>query len=228
MTKEEEDIAYILRYNSGCKDVSVDNDDVSYTRGDRMIECLLNSKKYGVSSELGLFKNINDATDYCQILMDKKLFVRVDKKVFRKKDASDHPENTKVQKKLKFYFSNLQNFDATSEAYYLWNYNPTTLFKKIIGVIMMLGAVGLCLMPLWPAWLKIVCYYIGVAGASFICFLIGLYFFQQALFFCLLFASFGKLQFTILPNLVAECSFLESFVPLYTYQWSIKKNKKEN
>uniref|UniRef100_A0A0K0EDQ8 Translocation protein SEC62 n=1 Tax=Strongyloides stercoralis TaxID=6248 RepID=A0A0K0EDQ8_STRER len=226
LTKEEEDIAYTLRYDSGYKNVNFNDDDVAYTRGDKMIECLLNSPKYGTSSEVPLFKKEYDAIDYCQTFMDKELFVRVDKRVYRKRDTSDSSQLKKTPKKIKFFYSNLRNFDGTSEAYYLWNYNPTPFYKKIIGAFMMLGAIGLCLMPLWPEWLKSICYYIGVAISSLCGSLIGLYLLQQLLFFSLLFISLGKLRFTILPNLVAECSFLESFVPLYTCEWSTKKCKK--
>lgn len=36
----------------------------------------------------------------------------------------------------------------------------------------------------------------------------------------------GKLNFWLLPNLTAECGFLESFVPVYEYE--IKKGDDEN
>uniref|UniRef100_A0A0K0FXK7 Translocation protein SEC62 n=1 Tax=Strongyloides venezuelensis TaxID=75913 RepID=A0A0K0FXK7_STRVS len=228
LTKEEEDIAYLLRYNSGYKEVDINKDDVAYTRGDKMVECLLNSTKYGVSSKQKLFKNRDDAINYCQQFMDKKLYVRVEKKVFRKKDTSDLAEGTKAPKKLKFFISSYKSFEPTSEVYYLWNYNPILFYKKVVGVIIMLGAVGLCLMPLWPAWLKVGCYYFGVGVSCFLGFFIGLYFFQQLILFSVLFVSLGRLRFIFLPNLIAECSFLESFVPLCTYEWRMKKVKKND
>lgn len=38
--------------------------------------------------------------------------------------------------------------------------------------------------------------------------------------------TMGKLNFWMLPNLTAECGFLESFVPLYEYEMKGEKSKK--
>uniref|UniRef100_A0A0N5A1S6 Translocation protein SEC62 n=1 Tax=Parastrongyloides trichosuri TaxID=131310 RepID=A0A0N5A1S6_PARTI len=225
LTKEEEEIAYYLRFNSGYKEVDLNKETVAYTRGDKMFQCLIGSSKYGPSSKGKAIKNEKEALNILQSFMDKKLFVKVEKKVFKKKDISSFPKGMKVPKKLKFYNVNHHNFDKNDSYYYLWNYNPVPLYKKIIGLCMIFVAIAFCLMPLWPESLRIGVYYLSVAAAVFIGFLFGLFIFQQILFYILMIVTCGRLRFLFLPNLIAECGFLESFVPLYSIEW--KEGKTE-
>lgn len=59
------------------------------------------------------------------------------------------PEKEKRKKKVRLDMHNDQRFVDNLDAY-VWIYDPIPLHYWIIGTLLVLGAIGICLFPLWP------------------------------------------------------------------------------
>lgn len=98
---------------------------------------------------------------------------------------------------------------------YVWVYDPTTTKTYIIGSLLILGAIGICLFPLWPSQVREGVYYLSLAGASFLGAILGLAVLKYVVFGIVWACTFGKVHFWLLPNLTEDVGFFESFVPVY-------------
>merc|ERR1711915_782636 len=63
----------------------------------------------------------------------------------------------------------LDNNDA-----YVWIYDPTPWYYYIAGTAIVLGIIAVCLFPLWPMEMRQGVYYLSVAAAGFLVFIIVL------------------------------------------------------
>ncbi|XP_017853873.1 translocation protein SEC62 isoform X2 [Drosophila busckii] len=145
--------------------------------------------------------------------------------------SSDKKE--KKKRKIRLDMHPEQIFVDGSEAY-VWIYDPIPLHYWIFGFILLLGAVGICLFPLWPPLLRKGVYYLSIAAAGFLVFILALTVVRLIVFTIVWGLTGGKLHFWIFPNLTEDVGFFASFWPLYESNYnnegnsSASKNDKKN
>merc|ERR550534_955428 len=109
---------------------------------------------------------------------------------------------------------------------YVWIYDPTPWYYYIAGTAIVLGIIAVCLFPLWPMEARQGVYYLSVAAAGFLVFIIVLAIIKYILFLLCFIATMGKLKLWIFPNLTEDVGFFESFWPMYVYTYDHPKKKK--
>ncbi|XP_032591944.1 translocation protein SEC62 isoform X2 [Drosophila grimshawi] len=120
----------------------------------------------------------------------------------------------KKKRKIRLDMHPEQIFVDGSEAY-VWIYDPIPLHYWIIGFTLLLGAIGICLFPLWPPQLRQGVYYLSIAAAGFLVFILTLTIIRLIVFTIVWALTGGKLHFWIFPNLTEDVGFFASFWPLY-------------
>lgn len=140
-----------------------------------------------------------------------------------KKDKESSSSSTS-KKKFKLEMHEEQRFMDAAEPY-VWVYDPTSTKTYIIGSLLILGAIGICLFPLWPSQVREGVYYLSLAGASFLGAILGLAIFKYVLFAVIWACTFGSVHFWLFPNLTEDVGFFESFQPVYKCNCSSKSAK---
>ncbi|XGW11111.1 hypothetical protein V3C99_012537 [Haemonchus contortus] len=153
-----------------------------------------------------------------------------DKKDEKKSKDSDEKktkeeEDKKKKKKVKLEIHDVQVFNDDKDVY-VWVFDPTPLYKKVIGLCMVLGTIVGCLFPLWPIWLRQGVYYLSLAGISLFGAIVVVAILRTILFGIIWLGSMGQHKLWILPNLTEDCGFFESFQPWYTYEYCPRNEKK--
>lgn len=120
----------------------------------------------------------------------------------------------KRKRKIRLDMHPDQVFVDGSEAY-VWIYDPIPIHYWIYGLILLLGAIGICLFPLWPSMLRKGVYYLSLAAAGFLVFILALTVVRLIIFTIVWALTGGKLHFWIFPNLTEDVGFFASFWPLY-------------
>ncbi|VDN94803.1 unnamed protein product [Brugia pahangi] len=136
-------------------------------------------------------------------------------------------EEEKKKRKIKLELHQEQSFNDANDVY-VWIFDPTPLYKKIIGALMVLGTIAGCLFPLWPMWLRQGVYYLSVCGLACFGLLIGVAVARTILFAIIWAVTMGKHKLWLLPNLTEDCGFFESFQPWYTYEYCSSGNAASN
>lgn len=152
-------------------------------------------------------------------------------------EKSDERKETKKKPKVRLEMHMDQYFVDCNDAY-VWIYEPIPVYYWFFGTLVVLGAIGVCLFPLWPQTIRNGVYYSSVAAAGLlICFI--LLSIIRVIVFCLLWIpTLGRCHLWLFPNLIADVGILASFWPLYQYEYygvsnendkrsSKKKKKKE-
>lgn len=142
----------------------------------------------------------------------------------KKEEGAD---KEKRKRKVRLDMHNDQRFVDGLDAY-VWIYDPIPFHYWIIGTLLVLGAIGVCLFPLWPPTVRLGVYYLSLAGAGFLVFIIILAILRLIIFCLIWVVTFGKHHLWILPNLTEDVSFFASFWPLYTYEYKGPKPKKKD
>ncbi|XP_055381968.1 translocation protein SEC62 isoform X2 [Condylostylus longicornis] len=146
-------------------------------------------------------------------------------------DENGEKQNKEKRKrKIKLDMHADQQFVDGSEAY-VWIYDPIPIHYWIFGLILVLGAIVVCLFPLWPPILRKGVYYLSIAAAGFLVFILVLTIIRLIVFVIIWILSGGKLYFWIFPNLTEDVGFFASFWPLYETKYhsdieNAKANKK--
>lgn len=120
----------------------------------------------------------------------------------------------KKKRKIRLDMHPEQVFVDGSEAY-VWIYDPIPIHYWIYGLILLLGAIGICMFPLWPPMLRKGVYYLSLAAAGFLVFILALTVVRLIIFTIVWAVTGGKLHFWIFPNLTEDVGFFASFWPLY-------------
>ncbi|XP_076057459.1 translocation protein 1 isoform X2 [Oratosquilla oratoria] len=146
-------------------------------------------------------------------------------------EKKEEKEKKKKKAKIKLDMHLEQVFVDGTDAY-VWMYDPVPFWYWIVGALCLFGAIAICLFPLWPPTVRKGVYYLSVAAAMFLGFILGLAVIRAIVFFIIWAISFGKHHFWILPNLTEDVGFFASFWPLYKYEYrgdgkSKKKSKKK-
>ncbi|KAK3105193.1 hypothetical protein FSP39_019501 [Pinctada imbricata] len=148
----------------------------------------------------------------------------------KKGEDKEKKKKEKKEKKFRLDMAEEQRF-IDGEEIYVWIYDPVPLKTFVIGLLMVIGAIALCLFPLWPDWMRVAVYYISLVGASFVGLILVLVIIRGILFCAIWLVTFGKLHFWLLPNLTEDVGFFDSFKPGYTYKLyraeDIEKEKEE-
>lgn len=145
-------------------------------------------------------------------------------KVVKETDAeSSHAEGKqekvekvpeKKKRKIRLEMHPQQIFVDGHEAY-VWIYDPIPMTYWIFGALVVIGAIVICLFPLWPPQLRTGVYYLSMTAAGFLVFLLALVVVRFILFCIIWICSGGKHHFWFLPNLTEDVGFIDSFKPLY-------------
>ncbi|XP_014250176.1 translocation protein SEC62 isoform X2 [Cimex lectularius] len=150
-------------------------------------------------------------------------------------EQSETEDERKKKKKKKVRLEmHLQQFFADSLDAYVWIYDPIPAHYWFFGFLVVLAGIGICLFPLWPPSVRMGVYYLSMAGAGFLVFIIALAVLRSVIFFVIWVMTFGKHHFWIFPNLTEDVGVIASFWPLYEYKYigddvaaTKKKKKKE-
>lgn len=129
--------------------------------------------------------------------------------------AEKPAEKEKKKRKIRLDMHPDQVFVDGPEAY-VWIYDPIPMHYWLFGAVLVLGAIVVCLFPLWPPSIRKGVYYLSIAAAGFLVFILGLAV-LRFLVFCAVWTLTGsKHHFWIFPNLTEDVGFFASFWPLYT------------
>ncbi|XP_013105896.2 translocation protein SEC62 isoform X1 [Stomoxys calcitrans] len=120
----------------------------------------------------------------------------------------------KKKRKIRLDMHPEQVFVDGSEAY-VWIFDPIPIHYWIYGLVLLLGAIGICMFPLWPPMLRKGVYYLSLAAAGFLVFILALTVLRMIIFTIVWAVTGAKLHFWIFPNLTEDVGFFASFCPLY-------------
>ncbi|XP_065088398.1 translocation protein SEC62 [Ochlerotatus camptorhynchus] len=142
-------------------------------------------------------------------------------------------DKEKRKRKIRLEMHPEQLFVDGHEAY-VWLFDPIPMHYWIFGALLVVGAIVICLFPLWPPMLRKGVYYLSIAAAGFLVFILGLAVLRFVLFCLVWILTGGKHHFWLLPNLTEDVGFFASFWPLYDHEYKDgssdkdknKKNKK--
>lgn len=126
----------------------------------------------------------------------------------------DTKTTEKKKRKIRLDMHPEQVFVDGSEAY-VWIYDPIPMHYWLIGALLVVGAIVLCLFPLWPAFMRKGVYYLSIAAAGFLTFILGLAVLRFIVFCLIWVVTGGKYHFWLFPNLTEDVGFFASFWPLY-------------
>nr|CAI5870269.1 unnamed protein product [Callosobruchus analis] len=140
-------------------------------------------------------------------------------------------EKEKRKKKIRLEMHDDQRFVDSLDAY-VWIFDPIPFYYWIIGTLLVLGAICVCLFPLWPPSVRLGVYYLSVLAATFLVSIILLAVLRVIIFSIIWILTMGKHHLWILPNLTEDVGFFASFWPLYNYEYKgdtsgKKKGKKK-
>ncbi|KAK3581389.1 hypothetical protein CHS0354_016236 [Potamilus streckersoni] len=146
----------------------------------------------------------------------------------KKEEKKEGDKKGTKPKRYKLTMSEDQRF-LDGNNVYVWIYDPIHPKTFSIGLLMVLGAVALCLFPLWPDWMRIGVYYLSILGATFVGLTLFLIVLRVILFAFVWLVTLGTHHLWIFPNLTEDVGILESFRPLYMHEKyvAVKKDKKE-
>lgn len=139
-------------------------------------------------------------------------------------DKKEEDKPKKDRRKYKVAMHQRQGFAPEKEEIYIWRYNPTPWQHWVYGAGVLLVVIGGTLFPLWPDQLRTGVYYGSVGLASFIGGILVVGFLRTILFGVIWACTRGKHHLWILPNLLEDVGFFDSFKPGYT--WEVKEDKK--
>jgi translocation protein SEC62 len=238
LTKDEEAIAKYLKFNCPTRKATLMGMKVDYFIASKAIDSLMSSKwATGLKNEPILFQNRDSCKHFLQELLNKELFHR-SVKVYKEsteitttKNETTTPENTpkprkrkveapiddksdKSKRKFKLEMHEDQLFLDSADPY-VWIYDPATTKSILVGSLLVIGAIGVCLFPLWPSIVREGVYYLSLAGAGFLGLILSLAVLKYILFALIWVVTLGSVQFWLLPNLTEDVGFFESFMPFY-------------
>jgi len=144
----------------------------------------------------------------------------------RKEDKKEK-EKEKKKRKIRLEMHYDQVFLDGNDAY-VWLYDPTPWYYYIAGAAIVLGTIAVCLFPLWPMEMRQGVYYLSVAAAGFLVFIIVLAIIKYIIFALVFIFTTGKLKLWIFPNLTEDVGFFESFWPIYVYTYDKPKKAKDS
>ncbi|KAK9501753.1 hypothetical protein O3M35_012424 [Rhynocoris fuscipes] len=151
----------------------------------------------------------------------------------RNQETSENEEERKKKKKKKVRLEmHMEQYFADTLDAYVWIYDPIPFHYWLFGTLVVLAGIGMCLFPLWPPQVRLVVYYLSMAVAGFLVFIIALAVIRFIVYCLIWILTLGKHHLWLFPNLTEDVGFFASFWPLYHYEYkggdsSTKKKKKK-
>ncbi|XP_046678865.1 translocation protein SEC62 [Homalodisca vitripennis] len=148
------------------------------------------------------------------------------------KEGTQQDDREKKKKKIRLEMHLEQFFHDGLDAY-VWIYDPIPFYYWLFGALVVLGAIAICMFPLWPPSVRMGVYYLSVAAAGFLMFIIALAIIRLIVFCLLWMLTVGQHHLWLFPNLTEDVGFFASFWPLYQYEYKggekkpSKKKKKD-
>lgn len=131
--------------------------------------------------------------------------------------AADAAEK-KLKRKIRLDMHPDQQFVDGAEAY-IWIYDPIPVHYWLFGALLVVGAIVVCLFPLWPPTLRLGVYYLSIAAAGFLVFILSLTVIRFIVFCLVWVLTASKHHFWLFPNLTEDVGFFASFWPLYQHTY---------
>ncbi|KAF0309494.1 Translocation protein SEC62 [Amphibalanus amphitrite] len=135
-------------------------------------------------------------------------------------------EEGKPKRRVKLDMHLEQVFVDGNDAY-VWIYDPIPTHYWLLGILLVLAIVAVCLFPLWPAKVREYVYYLSLAAAGFLVFILALSVIRVVVFALVWLVTMGRHHLWILPNLTEDVGFFASFWPLYQYEYRGPKEDKK-
>ncbi|XP_063965583.1 translocation protein SEC62-like [Lytechinus pictus] len=132
------------------------------------------------------------------------------------------PKKKDGKKKIKLELTDDQKFADGNDAF-VWVYDPVRPMNYVYGLGLVIGAIAVCLFPLWPPWMRTGTYYLCLCGAGFVGAIFALAIIRLIIFVLTWGSTFGKIHFWLFPNLLADVGIKESFMPFYEVEYMTKK-----
>lgn len=242
-SKDEYKVAKWIRKNVPVKKTKFLNHNVEYFTSAKALDALMSSKF--AQGENCLLPTRQIAIEYLDIMLTHKFFHRAKKvpvsemelrgsrtkdrtkteQERKETDAESSHEKEKAEKgtekkkrKIRLEMHPQQIFVDGHEAY-VWIYDPIPMIYWIFGALVVIGAIVICLFPLWPPQLRTGVYYMSMTAAGFLVFLLGLVVVRFILFCTIWIFTGGKHHFWLLPNLTEDVGFIDSFKPFYKHDY---------
>ncbi|XP_011863580.1 PREDICTED: translocation protein SEC62 [Vollenhovia emeryi] len=173
------------------------------------------NKMRGIKKKTKDPKEDRKATDKEDTRETKDVAVVKDEKGEEKSDErKDHKKKPKVRLEM-----HMEQYFVDCNDAYVWIYEPIPVYYWFFGTLVVLGAIGVCLFPLWPLTIRHGVYYLSVAAAGFLVFILALAIIRMIVFCLLWVPTLGRCHLWLLPNLTADVGFFASFWPLYQYEY---------
>lgn len=188
-------LANYLRSLNGVKNRSAIEHEkrVDYFKGKRLVECLLESKKW--PKTLPKITDRSVAAAVAQLMIKAQYFHR----------------SEKAEKKGNLVFSQKTFFEETG--YYTWMFAGNMVWSNVATGAVIAVVIGFTMLPIWPDFAKKILWYISV---TFL--LVSLVFILIRLLMFLSCWIFGY-EFWVFPRLFDESlTFQESFKPIYSFE----------
>lgn len=257
MTKQQKSVVNWLKKNVPSKKTKfMHSHVVEYFSAAKALDALMNNSPWSPEKAKDgadlKFDYREQAIDYMADLLRLNMFHRAkkipvaEKEKKKKKDDTDNEDETEKEKekkskgddkkdkdkekkrrKIRLEMHMDQMFIDCSDAY-VWLYDPTPWYYYIAGAAIVLGIIAVCLFPLWPMEMRQGVYYLSVAAAGFLVFIIVLAIIKYIVFVIVFLGSAGKLKLWIFPNLTEDVGFFESFWPMYEYTYDKPKKDKDS
>ncbi|XP_022090404.1 translocation protein SEC62-like [Acanthaster planci] len=145
----------------------------------------------------------------------KEIKEKPEKEITEKDEGSPKSKKNKEGKrKIKLEHTEDQVFRDGNDAY-VWIYDPIKPMYYVYGLLLVVGAIAVCLFPLWPPWMRAGTYYLSLGGAGLVGTVVVLAIIRLILFVLLWSGSMGRIHLWIFPNLLADVGILDSFQPFY-------------
>uniref|UniRef100_A0A5K3EHV5 Translocation protein SEC62 n=1 Tax=Mesocestoides corti TaxID=53468 RepID=A0A5K3EHV5_MESCO len=116
----------------------------------------------------------------------------------------------------------LNEAEGDNENVYIWVYeappSATTLF---LGLALIIGVIVCCAFPMWPWQARQAAYYVTLAALALLGALLLLAAVRAVLYVVILVGSLGRVRLWIFPNFFADCGFIESFQPFYSFEVAV-------
>ncbi|XP_014222895.1 translocation protein SEC62 [Trichogramma pretiosum] len=138
-------------------------------------------------------------------------------KVNEGKDNRKFENASKKKPKVRLEMHMDQYFVDCNDAY-VWIYDPIPFYYWFFGTLLVLGAIGVCLFPLWPLTVRHGVWYLSVAAAGFLVFILSLLIVRSVVFCLLWVLTLGRHHLWLFPNLIEDVGFFASFWPIYDHQ----------
>jgi len=141
---------------------------------------------------------------------------KADKEITGAKHKKEEGEKKKRKIRLDMH---LQQMFVDGTDAYVWLYEPTPYYYYFFGFLVVIAVIAVCLFPLWPSSVRQGVYYLSLAAAGFLVFILALAVLRLVVFCMVWGITFGIHHLWLLPNLTEDVGFLASFWPLYKYEY---------